>query len=78
LAEAQAMFDYAQQRSWTGVRHSRPLSPSDAPLDVPAVPALPVPLDSDAVLHNPLHGSAASAPSWHVVYAGITPGIYAS
>ncbi|KAJ7983073.1 hypothetical protein DFH06DRAFT_1318532 [Mycena polygramma] len=75
VPEASAAYAYAEQHGWTGVRTSRPSSPSRPP---PPIPDLPVPHRFDAETHNPLHGATASTPVWHVVYAGITPGIYAS
>ncbi|KAJ7015937.1 hypothetical protein C8F04DRAFT_1283752 [Mycena alexandri] len=71
LNEAKAAYQYARERGWIMVRPPSPANPS------PPIPALPEPLQS---LHisNPLHGSAASKPRWHVVYAGIRPGVYAS
>ncbi|KAJ7863695.1 hypothetical protein B0H13DRAFT_1899467 [Mycena leptocephala] len=76
LKEAQAAFAYARERSWIGVRDSRSPSPTGPPLR--AIPTIPLPLASDTTPHNPLHSAKASAPKWHVVYAGITPGIYSS
>ncbi|KAJ7601288.1 hypothetical protein DFH06DRAFT_1353505 [Mycena polygramma] len=75
VGEANTAYEYADQHGWTGVRTSRPPSPSSPP---PPLPDLPVPQRFDAQTHNPLHGATASNPLWHVVYAGITPGIYAS
>ncbi|KAJ7661889.1 hypothetical protein DFH06DRAFT_1325215 [Mycena polygramma] len=51
-------------------------SPSTAPPHLS--PTLPQPLDSGTIGHNPLQGSCTSEARWHVVYAGITPGVYAS
>ncbi|KAJ7025032.1 hypothetical protein C8F04DRAFT_1191830 [Mycena alexandri] len=58
MAEAEAAFNYAAERSWVGVRDSRP--PSERPQE--AIPALPLPQDFAISLNNPLHGSSASAP----------------
>ncbi|KAJ7602611.1 hypothetical protein DFH06DRAFT_1347780 [Mycena polygramma] len=74
--EAEAAFHYAQQHSWTGERDSRSPSPSSsARLSIPALP-LPLTSEDDNHAPNPLQGT--KAPHWHIVYAGITPGVYAS
>ncbi|KAJ7490097.1 hypothetical protein B0H11DRAFT_2229614 [Mycena galericulata] len=65
LAQAEAAFEYARQRSW--------VSPTIAP--TASIPSLPQ--ASGALTVNPLHGGIIT-PKWHIVYAGITPGIYAS
>ncbi|KAJ7024359.1 hypothetical protein C8F04DRAFT_1192483 [Mycena alexandri] len=71
--EAEAAYRYAWERGWTMVRPSSSSNPQ------PPIPALPEPSQSPVDgIPNPLHGSAASNPRWHVVYAGINPGIYAS
>ncbi|KAJ6499620.1 hypothetical protein C8R47DRAFT_1211929 [Mycena vitilis] len=75
VGEADAAYEYADEHGWTGVRTSRPSSPSSPPVPLPD---LPIPQRFDAETHNPLHGATPSNPLWHVVYAGITPGIYAS
>ncbi|KAJ7038541.1 hypothetical protein C8F04DRAFT_1255819 [Mycena alexandri] len=71
--EAEAAYRYAWERGWTMVRPSSSSNPQ------PPIPALPEssqsPVDG---IPNPLHGSAASNPRWHVVYAGINPGVYVS
>ncbi|KAJ6525535.1 hypothetical protein DFH09DRAFT_1095587 [Mycena vulgaris] len=75
VKEARAAYEYAQQRSWTGVRTSRPASPSSNS----AISVLPSPVMSTSTTHNPLHGAAGTTmPKWHIVYAGITPGMYGS
>ncbi|KAJ7168776.1 hypothetical protein C8R46DRAFT_1218168 [Mycena filopes] len=71
--EAEAAFAYALQRGWVMVRPQSSYAPQ-TPL---ALAALPTPSMTDSVV-NPLHGTAASAPQWHVVYAGISPGVYGS
>ncbi|KAJ7838434.1 hypothetical protein B0H13DRAFT_2367459 [Mycena leptocephala] len=73
MAEARAAYDYAYIRNWTGVRGL------PAPRQVRAIEALPLPILPDDPTPNPLHGAAgAGAHRWHIVYAGITPGIYLS
>ncbi|KAJ7079327.1 hypothetical protein C8R43DRAFT_951859 [Mycena crocata] len=76
-AEAEAAYQYAEAHRWTGVRGSGALPPPNSLAS--AIPALPLPLDPTAPIHNPLHG-AVGAPihTWYIVYAGITPGIYLS
>ncbi|KAJ7182627.1 hypothetical protein C8R43DRAFT_940752 [Mycena crocata] len=75
FAEAQAAFEYARGKSWTGVRDSRRLRslPSSSSRDL--IRALPVPDPRP----NPLHGAEhTTVKTYHIVYAGITPGIYCS
>ncbi|KAJ7035428.1 hypothetical protein C8F04DRAFT_1258980 [Mycena alexandri] len=76
VAEAEAAFNYALERSWVAVRGSRPPSPSELPQT--AIPTLPLPQDLTVSIHNPLHGASPSTPKWYIVYTGISPGIYAS
>ncbi|KAJ7477126.1 hypothetical protein B0H11DRAFT_2234603 [Mycena galericulata] len=67
VAEAQAAFQYALQRSW--------VRSVDTP--VTAIPALPLPapvIDSS----NPLNGDETLDDTWYIVYRGITPGVYRS
>ncbi|KAJ7169409.1 hypothetical protein C8R46DRAFT_1217110 [Mycena filopes] len=71
-AEADAAFVYAVERDWVMVR------PRTTHTAVTPAVTLPTPTPSDDPQPNPLHGATASAPHWHVVYAGIAPGIYAS
>ncbi|KAJ7732896.1 hypothetical protein B0H16DRAFT_1732626 [Mycena metata] len=68
LLQAQAAFEYAQVRGWTRV-----ISPDGSPSASIARPPSPVGF-SDPV--NALHATRSSL--WYVVYAGITPGVYAS
>ncbi|KAJ7916476.1 hypothetical protein B0H13DRAFT_1871103 [Mycena leptocephala] len=60
VEEAQEAFNYARERSWTGVRGSGP--PSLLASALPAIPTIPQPLTSNRQTHNPLHGATASAP----------------
>ncbi|KAJ7450270.1 hypothetical protein B0H11DRAFT_2246838 [Mycena galericulata] len=68
VSQARAAFEYAQQRSWISHLPNAPTAP---------IPSLPTPQIPNALTPNPLHGGIF-APKWHIVYAGITPGIYAS
>ncbi|KAJ7433175.1 hypothetical protein B0H11DRAFT_2259699 [Mycena galericulata] len=67
-SQAQAAFEYAHQRSWVS-------SPSNA--SSPSIPTLPIPQAPRSLMSNPLHGGIL-VPKWHIVYAGINPGIYPS
>ncbi|KAJ7456840.1 hypothetical protein B0H11DRAFT_2243720 [Mycena galericulata] len=67
VSQAEAAFEYARQRSW--------ISPAES--STPLIPSLPTPQASDSLTINALHGGIFT-PKWHIVYAGITPGIYAS
>ncbi|KAJ7240103.1 hypothetical protein C8J57DRAFT_1527833 [Mycena rebaudengoi] len=69
LTEANAAFQYAQDRGWTRSCNSQ--SPAAA------IRVLPIPMiESDSA--NPLHGDDVLDNQWFVVYHGITPGVYQS
>ncbi|KAJ7241257.1 hypothetical protein C8J57DRAFT_1526991 [Mycena rebaudengoi] len=69
LTEANAAFQYAQDRGWTRSCNSQ--SPAAA------IRVLPIPMiESDSA--NPLHGDDVLDNQWFVVYRGITPGVYQS
>ncbi|KAJ7836518.1 hypothetical protein B0H13DRAFT_2368688 [Mycena leptocephala] len=72
LAEARATYNYGCSRNWTGVRGV----PAG---EVRPIESLPVPIVPDDPTPNPLHGAVgARTHRWHIMYAGITPGIYLS
>ncbi|KAJ7889250.1 hypothetical protein B0H13DRAFT_1888085 [Mycena leptocephala] len=79
FAHAEAAYEYARARGWTRILSSTP-APSRA-LKTPSNrhPQLPTPIGLGDVVEsiNPLHGDTPEA-SWHVVYCGITPGVYQS
>ncbi|KAJ7848683.1 hypothetical protein B0H13DRAFT_2361769 [Mycena leptocephala] len=76
---ATAAFEYARERSWTRVCPRHRSSPSAAAPTPVAIPYLPAPMDS-LDTPNPLHGpeNAGQKRSYHIVYCGITPGVYQS
>ncbi|KAJ7603461.1 hypothetical protein DFH06DRAFT_1350221 [Mycena polygramma] len=78
--DAEAAYEYARDRNWTGVRTRRPRSYRAPPsLSSSAIEALPVPTPLFESTHNPLHGPVDSDNrTWYIVYAGITPGVYLS
>ncbi|KAJ7266202.1 hypothetical protein C8J57DRAFT_1511138 [Mycena rebaudengoi] len=67
--QAQAAFEYAQDRGWTRVCNGRAAEA--------AICILPTPMLSSE-LPNPLHGNEALGNEWYIVYHGITPGVYQS
>ncbi|KAJ7142163.1 hypothetical protein C8R46DRAFT_1233198 [Mycena filopes] len=71
LAQAELAFLYAQDRGWTRVID---VNGSFAPTTI-ARPPLPVASNHSP---NPLHAGSSTEGAWYVVYAGITPGVYAS
>ncbi|KAJ6455629.1 hypothetical protein C8R47DRAFT_1228124 [Mycena vitilis] len=78
--DAEAAYEYARDRNWTGARTRRPRSYRAPPsLSSSAIEALPVPTPLFESTHNPLHGPVDSDNrTWYIVYAGITPGVYLS
>lgn len=77
LELVQAAFEYARERGWTRTISST--ATQSPPLSTPTPltrQQLPTPVGVDDGI-NPLHGDALDA-SWHVVYIGITPGVYQS
>ncbi|KAJ7079882.1 hypothetical protein C8R43DRAFT_1143204 [Mycena crocata] len=69
LAQAEAAFSYALQRSWVRT--------AGTPL-TPGISQLPQPITSTADPTNPINGSETCDDKWYVVYHGITPGVYRS
>ncbi|KAJ7429987.1 hypothetical protein B0H11DRAFT_2249988 [Mycena galericulata] len=72
--EARSAFQYALTRGWTGQR------PSPTGFVPTPIPSLPIPVSPPVSSQNPLHGQTdfTEHHRWHIVYAGITPGIYRS
>ncbi|KAJ7030561.1 hypothetical protein C8F04DRAFT_1263682 [Mycena alexandri] len=68
FAEAQATFEYAQAHGWTRI-----VAPDGSLSTTIARPPSPIGFLEEV---NPLHAGRTSL--WYVVYAGITPGVYAS
>ncbi|KAJ7080882.1 hypothetical protein C8R43DRAFT_1143053 [Mycena crocata] len=69
VAEAQAAFDYAVERSWVRKCDSHVTA---------AIATLPRPTTFATAEHNPLNGATMTNNQWYIVYRGITPGVYRS
>ncbi|KAJ6558632.1 hypothetical protein DFH09DRAFT_1084144 [Mycena vulgaris] len=79
LDNATEAFNYARARGWTAPRTSRPPSPSSTSAIVTLPTPSASPPASGELTHAALYEPGSSANSkWHIVYAGITPGIYRS
>ncbi|KAJ6458092.1 hypothetical protein DFH09DRAFT_1349428 [Mycena vulgaris] len=79
LDNATEAFNYARARGWTAPRTSRPPSPSSTSAIVTLPTPSASPPASGELTHAALYEPGSSADSkWHIVYAGITPGIYRS
>ncbi|KAJ7076782.1 hypothetical protein C8R43DRAFT_1143620 [Mycena crocata] len=72
---ARAAFEYALERGWTRICGSRPSIPTS--ISATTLSSLPAPIGLlDAP--NPLHAGGVLGGKWHIVYSGISPGVYQS
>jgi hypothetical protein len=79
VSKAQAAYEFAQRKTWTGVRGLPSPSLISHPPAISALPD-PIPVNPLEPTANPLHRTAGPSgqQKWYIVYAGITPGIYLS